>query len=378
MATVAATLRALLLQSREIAARTRLAPERVEALLNGSPVTAAELRALSRGLKLSMRAFAAAGSPSSSQELATRFRAPGVSDVEREPTLERLAGFVDASLRVLPQRERLPEWLNDFGLRGQESYAEAQRLAAELRNVIYPGEPDSPAIDLPQRLLALEGLIVSQLKNSKYEGASVAVGGYLFVFVSPRFPARMLFTLGHELGHVVAHHSLNSAHLDLASSIGNFKNRAEGFADAFSSAFLLPAQAVGGTLHEIRRVIGVTGDAIGDVEILILARLHGVSFDVAARRCEDLDLLPPGGAASLAEYLRKNFKNPEKRADALDLPPRETVHFDAVSPILMKYVHASVENGAASPSWIADRLNTSIESIYASHASMDERRASAH
>jgi len=378
MANVAATLRALALQPDEIAARTRLPYERIQAILAGNPVTASELRALSRGLKLSMRAFSSTGLSATTQEFAARFRAPGVSGSEREPTLDRLAGFVDAALKVLPVRDRLPDWHSRFGLRGSESYSEATRLAAELRDLLYPGQADSPAIDLPQRISTLEGLIVSQLKNSKYEGASVAAGGYLFVFVSPRFPARMLFTLGHELGHVVAHHSLQSAHLDLASNIGSFKNRAEGFADAFSSAFLLPAQAVGGTLREVRRLIGATSDEIGDVEILILARLHGVSFDVAARRCEDLQLLPEGGAASLAEYLRKNHRSPEKRADSLNLPPRAAVHFDAVSPVLMSHVHASVAQGVTSPSWIADRLGTSIETIYETHASMSAYRASAH
>lgn len=378
MANVTATLRALSLQPREIASRTRLAPERVQEILNGAPVTASELRALARGLKLSMRAFTPAGSPATSPALGARFRAPGIADSEREPTLDRLAGFVDAALKVLPTRARLPDWLDRFGLQGPESYDEAERLAIQLRALIYPGEIDNPATDLPQRLRMLEGLIVSQLKNSKYEGASVAAGGYLFVFVSPRFPARMLFTLGHELGHVVAHHSLQSAHLDLASNIGSFRNRAEGFADAFSSAFLLPAQAVGSSLQAIRQFIGATSDEIGDIEILILARLHGVSFDVAARRCEDLDLLPPGGAASLADHLRKHHQNPEKRAEALNLPPREPVQFDVVSPVLMKFVHESVASGVTSPSWIADRLNTSIESIYETHASMGERRATTH
>jgi Zn-dependent peptidase ImmA (M78 family) len=378
MANVAGTLRALSLQAGEIASRTRLTPERVQEILGGAPVTASELRALARGLKLSMRAFTSAGSPASSPSLGARFRAPGVAESEREPTLERLAGFVDAALKVLPARERLPDWLDRFGLKGPESYAEAERLAGALRAFIYPGEVDSPAIDLPQRLRLLDGLIVSQLKNSKYEGASVAVGGYLFVFVSPRFPARMLFTLGHELGHVVAHHSLQSAHLDLATSIGNFRNRAESFADAFSSAFLLPAQAVGGNLQAIRAFIGATSDEIGDVEILILARIHGVPFDVAARRCEDLELLPRGGATSLSGYLREHHQNPEKRARALNLPQREPVHFDAVSPVLMKFVHESVASGVTSPSWIADRLSTSIESIYETHASMSERRAPTH
>lgn len=378
MANVAATLRALSLQPNEIASRTRLAPERVEAILGGAPVTASELRALARGLRLSMRAFTSTGSPAASPALRARFRALGVTDSEREPTLDRLAGFVDAALKVLPIRERLPEWLDRFGLQGSESYDEAERLAAKLRAFIYPGEVDNPAIDLPQRLRVLDGLIVNQLKNSKYEGASVAAGGYLFVFVSPRFPARMLFTLGHELGHVVAHHSVQSAHLDLATSIGSFRNRAEGFADAFSSAFLLPAQAVGGSLQAIRQHIGANSDQIGDVELLILARLYGVSFDVAARRCEDLTLLPRGGAASLAEHLRKHHRNPERRAEALGLPPRERVHFDIVSPFLMKFVHESVASGVTSPSWLADRLSTSIESIYETHAATGGRSATTH
>lgn len=378
MANVAATLRALSLGPSEIASRTRLAPERVKEILKGAPVTASELRALARGLKLSMRAFTSTGSPATSSALGALFRAPGDAASEREPTLDRLAGFVDAALKILPVRKRLPDWLDRFGLRGPETYDEAERLAAELRAFIYPGETDSPAIDLPQRLRVLDGLIVSQLKNSKYEGASVAAGGYLFVFVSPRFRARMLFTLGHELGHVVAHHSLQSAHLDLATSIGSFRNRAEGFADAFSSAFLLPAHAVGGSLQAIRQLIGATSDEIGDIEILILARLYGVSFDVAARRCENLNLLPHGGAASLAQYIREHHQSPEKRAEALKLPPREQVHFDVVSPILMKFVHESVAGGLTSPSWIADRLSTSIESIYETHASTSERRATTH
>lgn len=355
-----------------------MVPERVQEILDGAPVTASELRALARGLKLSMRAFTSAGSPANNPTLRAHFRAPDVAASEREPTLERLAGFVDAALKVLPARERLPDWLDRFGLKGPESYEEAERLAAELRGLIYPDEIDGPAIDLPQRLRRLDGLIVSQLKNSKYEGASVAAGGYLFVFVSPRFPARMLFTLGHELGHVVAHHSLQTAHLDLASNIGSFRNRAEGFADAFSSAFLLPARAVGGSLQAIRQYLGVSSGQVGDVEILILARLHGVSFDVAARRCEDLELLPVGGAASLSDHLRKHHRNPEKRAEALNLPPRERVHFDLVSPVLMMSVHRSVASGVTSPSWISDRLGLSIESLYETHASSGERRATTH
>lgn len=378
MADVASTLRGLSLRADEIASRSGISADRVRRILDGAKVTASELRALSRGLKLPMRAFSPRGRLVANQELLARFRSPGVAASEREPTLERMAGFVDASLKVLPPREQMPDWLNHFRLEAGETYEEAERMASQLRRLLYPGQEDDPAIDLPHRLTELDGLLVNHLRNSKYEGASVVAGAYIFVFVSPRFPARMLFTLGHELGHVVAHHSLQAAHLDLASSIGNFRNRSEGFADAFSSAFLLPRTAVGRSLYEIRRVIGAKGDEVGDVEILILARLYGVSFDVAARRCEDLDLLPRGGAASLAEHLRKFYRNPEQRAESLKLPPREQIQFEAISPVLMERVLENISRGVASPSWFSDRLNISIENIYASNASMAAKHANTH
>ena len=378
MANIAPALRVLGITASDIVRRTAIPGERARAIVAGASVAASELRALARGLKLPMKAFSSGGVAASAEALVPMFRSTGATPSEREPTVERLARFVDFSLSVLPKRSEIPQWLTKFRLPTGESFAEAERLSHQFRELVYPNALDDPAADLPQKLDSLDGVILSFLSQSKYEGASLVAGGYVFMFVSPRFPARMLFTLAHELGHIVAHHSTKVAHLDLASSIGRFRNRIEGFADAFASTLLLPTMGVGRTLGAIRKQIGATSDQLGDVELLLLARYYGVSFQVAARRCEDLDLLPRGGAFSLAEYLTKEFGSPEKRAAALKLPPRSQVRFDAISPMLMSYVHDGIMSGDISPSWVSGQLNTSIENIFSSHAALSASRAVAH
>src|ERR1700726_4590197 len=43
-------------------------------------------------------------------------------------------------------------------------------------------------------------------RSPDLDGASAYFDGVPFAFVSARFPPRMLFTLAHECGHLIAHH----------------------------------------------------------------------------------------------------------------------------------------------------------------------------
>ena len=88
MARIAAALQRLSLKPSDISARARIPLSRAEEILNGDLVTPAELRALSRGLKLPLKAFTSA--QAADRQLAPRFRSPGADQSEREPTLERL------------------------------------------------------------------------------------------------------------------------------------------------------------------------------------------------------------------------------------------------------------------------------------------------
>ena len=82
--------------------------------------------------------------------------------------------------------------------------------------------------------------------------------------------------------------------------------------------------------------------------------------------------MPPGGAASLAEKLRKEFGSPEKRADAMGLPARPPISFPAVSKRLGEAIGNAIDRGEVSIGWAADRFGLSLGEILAAHAPASE------
>jgi hypothetical protein len=370
MGKVAELLRSLGLSPEDIRLRSSLPIERVRALLEGDPPNLAELRALSRGLRLPMRALALGRSVTDRDDaLGLLFRTATRDTTQYERTIEDVASFVEAALSLLPHRENSPEWLEHFTL-NRESYEEAHRLASLFRNVFVPDRDDEPLTDLADVLVDHASCIVNQLRLSRYEGASLTISGYCFIFVSPRFAGRMLFTLAHELGHLIAHHEKEPAavferisHISQASKA----SRRERFVDAFASILLLPDRGVGMALQKIRELFHITSSSVGDIELLCLSRFFGVSFEVAARRCEDLELLPTGGAAALTRQLTKEFGSPEQRATQLGLPPRPEVLIPRVSPNLMETIIRSIDSGEISAGWASERFGLSVDEIYRAH-----------
>ena len=180
----------------------------------------------------------------------------------------------------------------------------------------------------------------------------------------------MLFTLAHELGHLVALRPVpeDRVVLDVASDIERLHPatlRQERFADSFATCLLLPRRGVGIALKQIRALTKAEGDALGDVELLYLARIFSVSFEVAARRCEDLGLLPPGGAFSLYAAIRRQFGSPERRADSLGLPPRGEIEFPILPPRLLDEAIKRINEGSISIGRASMALNLSIPDIVA-------------
>lgn len=364
MTKVASFLRGLKLSIDEIALKARLSPERVRSMMQGGELNLAELRALAQGLKLPLRVFSEADG--SGSDLALLFRSTSAS--RPDLGVETAASFVDAAISILPPRESPPEWLSTFGFQ-EETYEEASRLAAIFRQLFAYDRPDDPLDDLAKILVNQGNVILGRLETSRFEGASAVVDGYCFIFVSPRFSGRMLFTLAHELGHLISHHSNRRAVVfDLSSQIGRSRparSKSEAFVDAFASVLLLPARGVGRALRQIRSTFNIRSNQIGDVEILVLARLYGVSFEVAARRCEHLELLPTGGAVSLSEYLRKNHGSAERRADSLRLPKRPPpISIPRVSSNLLRIAAAKVERGEISLGWVIDRFACTVSDVY--------------
>lgn len=370
MSSVAEALRGLKIGSKEIAQKAKLPLHRVEELLQGHKAALSELRAISAGLRVPMHVLAKGRRPSDSTSLEPLFRSAKNASADLDVTLERVVTFVESALELLPPRSQIPEWLKHFHV-GQSTYAEADRIAKQFRTLTYQHPDDEPAFNLPTVLGELEGVVVSRLLYSRYEGVSLIAGNYCFIFVSPRFQGRMLFTLGHELGHVIAHHeSGGDAIFERAGDIGTFgeRSRREAFVDAFASCLLLPDVGVGKALQAFRQHYGVETRNVTDLEILLLARFYGVSFDVAARRCEDLALLPRGAGFAISLELKKQFGSPEKRAEQLGLPARHQVVLPAISDHLADAISQSIRRGDASIGWVTDRLGLSIGEVLAINA----------
>lgn len=372
MAAVAKLLKNCALPPDVIARRSHLDRGRVEEILSGAPLSMGELRALSSGLKIPLHAFSRGMLASNRSENVRALYRSGTQNNSLSFPVERIAEYVTAALRLLPRASQSDAWFCDYRA-NQQTSEEAHRLATQFRTAFFPDRLDAPLLDLPSRLTDKHLAHISLLSKSRIEGASVTVSGHAFIFLSPRFPGRMLFTLAHELGHIVAQHAdEGTAVFERASQIGGLRKKREDerFVDAFASILLMPDRGVGRFLHTVRDALGISSPDVGDIELLLLARYYGVSFDVAARRCEDLHLLPEGAAWAMSRQLRKEFGSAEKRAESAGLPPRPNVEFPRISRQLLGRVVESINQGDVSAGWAADSFGFSIGELHDWHANL--------
>jgi Zn-dependent peptidase ImmA (M78 family) len=372
---IADALRGLKVGPEEIANRSRLPIERVQAITRGDVAALSEVRAIASGLRVPIHLLARPELASENPHIRPLFRDTKQGNVSYDITVERVAAFIEAALTILPERAALPQWLHLFKAR-ERSYVEADRLAKQFRQLVYADHEAQPATDLIEVLGRLDGVVVARLAYSRYEGVSVVAGNYCFIFISPRFAGRTLFTAGHEVGHVVVHHDVDTpARFERPTDIGSFgrHSREESFVDAFASCVLLPDVGIGRSLQTFRDHFSISSKNLTDFELLLLARFYGVSFDVAARRCEELGLLPRGMGLSLAEHFRKVYRSPEKRADQLQVPARKPIAFPPLSKALADALSRKIHAGAVSIGWAADRLGLSIGEIIAAHSEAHDR-----
>lgn len=367
---LAERLRILKVSTESLATKTSLSRQRAAEIIGGSKASVSEIRDICSGLRLPIQIFSESEARPAFGDLAPLFRNVRASSDDYDITVERISIFVEASLEILPKRDALPAWLNSFP-NEDKTYAAADRLSKIARALLDPDDVDGPITGLGEYLGNLDGLIVSKLGFSRYEGVSLIAGNYCFIFVSPRFSGRMLFTLGHEFGHLVSDHTGGQfARFEKAKQIGSFGegSRVEGFVDAFASCLLIPDTGLGKFLAFAREHLDLTTESITDRDILLIARFFGVSFEVAGLRLENLGLLKSGVTFSLADYLRKEFKSAEKRADLLEISPREPILIPTISPQLSRPLLTALRNGDASVGWASNNFGFSIGEIFSEQA----------
>jgi len=264
------------------------------------------------------------------------------------PDTDRIAQLIVQTLQFLAAEKRLDQIRS---LIDQPNSGEAANLLAEgFRKYFVGNDQHRPLTDLASILTSL-GVAIYVLEI-KADGASALIQQKPYIFLSPRFPARMFFTLAHELGHLLAH-NVQEGNAVVYEYVEPFERErtnsslAEKFADAFASCLLLPTKGVSAFVSTFRKKYSIHGD-LGDIEILALARFFGVSFEVAAKRCEDLQLLPRGGGFALYEHLKKHHGGPEGRARELSLPDRAEIHFPTIPVNVVEATLSKVETGEIS------------------------------
>lgn len=346
----------------DLADKTGIALERIYQILagQGSPKLS-EARNIAKVLKLPLDFLL-----NNKKSMATTnllFRKAYQSD-EEKLRADRISFLIDKISPFISDYTKLT--FDQYFPTGDNSFENARFLATKVRQIFCNSDFYSPLLELPQIISNdMKCVLAVADLGLKIDGASAIVDNVPYIFISPRFKPRMLFTLAHELGHIISHHNQGEDYINIDANLNELRRdrfRDENFANAFASELLMPEEGVGSTLQSIRRHL-LTDGIIKDIEIIYLSRVYSVSFEAAAKRCEDLDLIPAGGAFSLSEQIKTDYGSAEKRAEGFNIPDRPTLVFPKISPFILESAIKQINNGSLSIEVVAEKLGVSLSDI---------------
>src|SRR5258708_8326 len=185
--------------------QTGIPPSRVDELSEGVEPNLEELRALADFFRIDLRDLL----PPHPRHLAFKllFRSGG-RDVD-DVTSSALSRRIGYSVELLGERPATrPSWIDGFSRAGH-GYADAEANAALFRKFFWGDDQVSPLFGLADIAPEALGVLIFVVRNPRFEGASAYVEGLPFVFLAETFGPRMLFTLAHEIGHLIVHHAPN-------------------------------------------------------------------------------------------------------------------------------------------------------------------------
>jgi Zn-dependent peptidase ImmA (M78 family)/transcriptional regulator with XRE-family HTH domain len=301
------------LQAQDLGARVGLDPTVISKIENGKrAIKAVELTRIAEALKVSPLALLEDDPVLSNLPLAARRAGPSItrggayqrllslSELHVVlagagiPTSPNLAGVPDVSaLSWLDGATRLADWAC-----GQLLVGPGGQL------LVGPGD---------QRLSALATAIEGKLKvdvliepypDDALSGAAITHRTFPLIFVNSEFAQpRSLFTLAHELGHILAGHADDSITLDRELS---GSTDAERMANAFAAIFLMPEDY-------IRKEITDRGRKVSS--LIYLTYMLGVSYESLIYRLHNLRLINAEGRDKLKainwHQLSSYLNNPE-------------------------------------------------------------------
>ena len=271
------------LQAQDLAARVSLDPTAISKIENGKrAIKAVELARIADALKVSPLALLEDDPLLSNLPLAAR-RAG--SSIARGEAYGRLLAL--SELHVVLARAGIPTSPNLAsvpGVAGLSWLAGARRLADwASRELHIEDEGDD------QRLSAVANTIEGKLKvdvliehypDDALSGAAITDRSFPLIFVNSDFPPpRSLFTLAHELGHVLAGHADDPITLDRELS---GSTDAERMANAFAAMYLMPEEYIRGEIAKRGRTVST---------LAYLTYALGVSYESLIYRLHNLGLI---------------------------------------------------------------------------------------
>src|SRR5579863_590778 len=285
-----------------------VAQNRLQELADGAEPSLREIRLVAHGLGIPMTDLVPSANAGNTAGALFRSADPARS-AKSWPLISRMSQRIGYALDILGDRPKF-WWKSEFDV-ATISAETAEANAVAYRRLFLDDDQFSPLLNLPRIVVEKMNVLLFVIKSAELDGASITVEDQPFIFISERFNARMLFTLAHEVGHIVA--AANAEHgfavLDASRehTSGKGKNAGELFAHRFASALLLPRPGLVSALARIREVSGTTSETVGDIDVLLIARFFGVSFAVAGHRFEQLGFLPRGATSEIEKELKLSY-----------------------------------------------------------------------
>ncbi|MGN7293496.1 ImmA/IrrE family metallo-endopeptidase [Rhizobium sp. SAFR-030] len=330
--------------------------DRLDSLYSNAEPTVEEVRLIARFLKVSARELIVPIRTGSERRTKLRSNFNYIRDSLGYHEACRIENTLDEVSDSLGFPSDLPYFV-DYPKTSQSAEHLSRIFRAEFLHV----DMVKPIPQLPALLFDKFGTVAFRVKARKVDGASYRKGGTALIAIAERNDIRMLFTLAHEVSHLlvdIEDDTNNEIWIDedVLYPSNNEVREVEFFANEFAATLLIPVEGLLEELKYLRR--SLVGPAqLTAFHIASVARKFGTSFSVAARRCENLGLLDFGGAATIEAEIKRKYGSAEKYANVLKIAPRFTINWDYPSRNALQKIYPLVEEGEVSLTRMHDLLS---------------------
>jgi Zn-dependent peptidase ImmA (M78 family)/transcriptional regulator with XRE-family HTH domain len=276
-------------QAQELATEVSIDPTALSKIENGHrAVKSSELARIAEALRVSPLALLEDNAILSSLPVAARRNAPGAATGE---VYNRLLGLselhvvlADAGIPTSPMLAQVRD------VSGLDWYDSATALADwALKALPTPSQASgdlrlSAIADAIEQHLKVD-VLIERYRGDQLSGAAITDESFPLIFVNSDHPhPRSLFTLAHELGHVLARHQGEAITLDgdLTST-----SDSERMANAFAASYLMPTDVIRAEIEEQGRTFATLMRLtyrLGVSYQSLIYRLHNLGYVNAAGR----------------------------------------------------------------------------------------------